>query len=312
MEELFKLPNVVMVYTGQKTVGGKKLNGRATVVGVTKKVPVNQLRIDQVIPPYYKGTVTDVVEVGEIKALRTGRYRPAPGGVSIGHKDITAGTLGMVARKQGRKAILSNAHVLANTNKGKSGDVIVQPGIYDGGSEVNDCIAFLAESVPIKFSGESDCPITRACVAIFNGISRLLGRKARVSSWSTIGNLVDAAIAYPYLDPDVLDEILEVGVPVGYGTVAVDDQVKKSGRTTGLTHGTVLGTDGVVNVNYGEEGIATFEDQLILSPMSEPGDSGSIILSSDDMVVGLLFAGSDQITIANKIEHVISSLELDV
>ena len=56
-------------------------------------------------------------------------------GSSIGHYKITAGTLGgfVRSRDDGSVLILSNNHVLANENKGKKGDAILQPGAIDGG-----------------------------------------------------------------------------------------------------------------------------------------------------------------------------------
>ena len=57
----------------------------------------------------------------------------APGG-SVGHFEITAGTIGAIARdkKTGRDVILSNNHVLANENAAKIGDAILQAGVIDG------------------------------------------------------------------------------------------------------------------------------------------------------------------------------------
>lgn len=67
------------------------------------------------------------------------RMRPAPGGISVGHYRITAGTLGCLATglsapRNSRLMILSNNHVLANSNNAAYGDCICQPGPYDGGA----------------------------------------------------------------------------------------------------------------------------------------------------------------------------------
>lgn len=78
-----------------------------------------------------------------------------------------------------------------------------------------------------------------------------------------------------------------------------------------LKGGEVIVMDSIVRVDYDTEGIATFIEQIITTCMSEPGDSGSIVLNDDDAVIGLLFAGSDTITIINKINNVIAALELD-
>lgn len=48
-----------------------------------------------------------------------------------------------------------------------------------------------------------------------------------------------------------------------------------------------------VNVTYGGGRTARFEDQIITGPMSEGGDSGSLLVDADELkAVGLLFAGS--------------------
>jgi len=66
-----------------------------------------------------------------------------------------------------------------------------------------------------------------------------------------------------------------------------------------------------VNVNMGEGRSALFEDQFATGPMSEPGDSGSVILTEDNWCVRLLFAGSNLITMANRYSNVKAKLNLD-
>ena len=61
---------------------------------------------------------------------------------------------------------------------------------------------------------------------------------------------------------------------------------------------------------------AIFNKQIIIGPgeFSSSGDSGSLIvdLSAPPHPVGLLFAGSDTITIANPIDRVLSSLNISI
>ena len=64
------------------------------------------------------------------------------------------------------------------------------------------------------------------------------------------------------------------------------------------------------NVQYGPGRLARFTDQLMAGPMSQGGDSGSAVLDSNNRLVGLLFAGSENSTIINRIEHVFSELRL--
>ena len=56
----------------------------------------------------------------------------------------------------------------------------------------------------------------------------------------------------------------------------------------------------------------SFDRQLVFSHMSEPGDSGSLILEkATNKAVGLLFAGSNQVTIANRIQDVMELLDIE-
>ena len=308
INSLFKLPNVVVVGRGHKVVGDVDTGRDAVVVGVVKKVSLKALAMADMIPKRYEGKETDVIEVGEIKALRTTKHRPAPGGVSIGHYAVTAGTLGMVVKKTWIRYILSNNHVLANSNDAEIGDSIYQPGRIDGGTE-QDTIAYLYDFVPISM-GDSNCPVARVIVSGLNFIAEILGRKTRLRAISLSANKVDCAIAKPIKDADIDREIIEIGIPSGFGVVDIGSPVKKSGRTSGLNYGAVVMMDATSNVSY-PSGMATFEDQVLTTAIAEPGDSGSVVLTDDNKVIGLLFAGSDQVTIVNKIDNVIDALGLD-
>ena len=86
--------------------------------------------------------------------------------------------------------------------------------------------------------------------------------------------------------------------------------MKKSGRTTGFTEGEILQVNVTVNVQYGAGRLALFTDQLMAGAMSQGGDSGSAVLDQNNKLAGLLFAGSDNSTIINRIENVFSALDL--
>ena len=82
--------------------------------------------------------------------------------------------------------ILSNNHVLVNSNEAEIGDPVLQPGLYDGGAYSQDGIANLNEFVPIHFEGEnggdSTCSIGNTDSSILNGIAALLGSKTRLKA----------------------------------------------------------------------------------------------------------------------------------
>ena len=311
--QLLDRTNVVATGVGYKITGGQKTSTLSIVCSVSKKVAASQLSIKDLVPAILDGMPTDVIETGVIRALQspTEKYRPAPGGVSIGHRDITAGTLGCLVKKDGRSVILSNNHVLANSNAAEIGDPILQPGPYDGGRYPEDHIADLEQFVPINIIGlPSDCPTATGIASFLNRIARLFGSSVRLQAidQQATENLVDAAIARPLNPEDVKDEILQIGTIQGAAEGELGMAIKKSGRTTGLTTGEIQQVDVTANVQYGEGKIAQFTDQLMAGTMSQGGDSGSAVLDENNHLVGLLFAGSDTTTIMNRIQNVFSTL----
>jgi len=297
-QELFQDPNVKAIWTNK--------DGNLVIGVESLKVPP--------LKPYESDF--SVEEVGSIEALqsRKDKWRPAPGGVSIGHYKITAGTLGGIALKNGRK-ILSNNHVLADSNRGKIGDVIYQPGPYDiGGGNDN---------------GGGPCPFARAAAAPLNLIARTARSKTRLKPYRpqqdefliahleefipinfTGGyNKVDCALATPISNDIVLDTILDIGKISLFGDVVIGDIVRKSGRTTGLTTETVQAIDAIVRIGYGGGLEAIFENQITTKDMLLGGDSGSWLIHNNTLV-GLCFAGSNQISIHNHASDVREALRI--
>ena len=308
--------NVVGCGVGYKEVAGTRTGELCVVVSVAQKVSREQLAPENLVPQALEGVRTDVQETGVIRALqaRTDKWRPAPGGVSCGHVAITAGTLGCLVTRGEEIFILSNNHVLADSNQGQPGDPILQPGPHDGGT-LADQIATLEEFVPINFgTGGSICPIATGIADVSNWLARLVGSQHRLRAFQENPelNLVDAAIARP-LSADLVEKrILEIGEPQGVGEGTLGLRIRKSGRTTGLTSGEITQVDATVRVSYGMGNTATFTDQLVAGPMSSGGDSGSAVLDEDGRVVGLLFAGSDQTTVMNRIQNVLDALNVSV
>ena len=248
------------------------------------------------IPSALEGVPTKVEVTGMVIAYvdRTARFpRPVPIGVSTGHPDITAGTIGCrVIDTQGNVYALSNNHVYANQNEAAFGDPALQPGSYDGGQDPIDKIGTLYDFEEIDFSGGN--------------------------------NTIDAAIA--------LSSTFELGcsTPVdGYGIPGSDPvaasiglEVQKYGRTTGLTHGVVDTINTTVDVCYQTRGpflcvkLARFVGQIAITPgkFAAGGDSGSLIVTDDSNKnpVGLLFAGSSTRTIANPIDLVLTRFDVTV
>lgn len=310
LPDIFKRRNVVACGLGYKISEGKPTGELSLIVSVTKKVPVEQLSSQDLIPKSVEGLLTDVVETGRIRALMAedprSRRRPAQPGISIGHYDITAGTFGLLVQRDGAPMILSNNHVLADSNDGKIGDAILQPGPADGGT-AGDRIAALAAFEPLDFGDSpSQCGIADAVATVLNLLAGATGSSHRLQPvQKTPGiNVMDAALAQPDAPELVVPAILDVGLPTGVGAVELGQDVQKMGRTTGLTQGYVTQVDVTVNVDYNGR-TARFTDQMIANKMSSPGDSGSGILDMDRRAVGLLFAGSSSVTIFTPVQRVL-------
>ena len=211
-----------------------------------------------------------IVVCGDVEISSfTGRLRPARGGNSCGNpRRNAAGTLGMAFQMDGSVYILSNWHVLYG-NGGATGDPIIQQGRLDGGRVPADIIAH-------NRIGWLDCH-----------------RDAAVASVRAPWNTFVAAGTRCF------------GPLAGFSAAENNMDVKKCGRTTRSTSGVVRSTNTTVRVGGFPNGSRVFNDQILLTGMSEKGDSGSVILEQKrNEVVGLLFADSTSSTFANKIERI--------
>jgi hypothetical protein len=315
--DLFARANVVGLGVGNKVTRGEPTDERCVVVFVERKIRAEELRIRDLVPRDLEGVPTDVVETGRFVALsmaeatevrRTDRIRPAPGGVSIGHSLITAGTLGVLAhRRTGEAVILSNNHVLANSNAAVPGDLILQPGPADGG-RMPDAIATLVTFVPISFKDRELSTLGRLLDRITRPLLARLGLGLRRLPTNT-RNRVDAAIAAPLANDLVAPGILDIGAVRGTATAEIGLRIRKSGRTTGLTTGKITALDAVLEVDYVGK-TAVFREQLVGDIRSRGGDSGSLIVDDAGRAVGLLFAGGSNTTVFNPIDAVLQALDL--
>ncbi|MDX1945999.1 MAG: hypothetical protein SFU86_11430 [Pirellulaceae bacterium] len=247
-------------------------------------------------------TPVTVVTTGLIEAFaHRFRARPAPCGISVGHFNITAGTIGALARgrsgvRRNRLLLLSNNHVLADVNAGPIGAAIIQPGKFDGGVNPRDRIGSLERFVPVNFAAGSvnfvDCATA--------WVNTSLVRKEFV-------HLVNGQQRFFRVNSQTIQA--QVGMIVG-----------KSGRTTQLTQGRITAIGVTVNVNFGNGRVGTFRDQFSVvstttgANFSQGGDSGSLIWTWNPArnPVGLLFAGGGGVTFANRIDRVKQALDIDL
>jgi hypothetical protein len=206
------------------------------------------------------------------------------------------GTLGSLISINGEQYILSNYHVLesdivsgGNSLVAANGSPVIQPGLIDVNCNVNNAQA----------------------------VATLVKKS------SLPNNNVDAAIAK--VTPGMVDPagaILEIGT-ISSQTVgaSINQAVKKSGRTTGLTRSKIAGLNATISVTYENEcagGSAftkTFTGQVVInnrgSRFLAGGDSGSLMVedvATNPRAVGLLYAGSSSYAIANPINEVLNFL----
>ncbi|UCC71592.1 MAG: hypothetical protein JSV86_14545 [Gemmatimonadota bacterium] len=287
--ELMKIPGVVGTATGLGADGQPVVRVFTETPGLAE------------LPARLDGLPVEVKVIGLVMARTdpTDRFpRPVPTGVSTGHPNITAGTIGARVRDAlGNVYALSNNHVYADQNRAYLGDPVLQPGPFDDGQYPGDEFGVLDSYVPIDFS--------------FSGYN-LMDAAIALSSTAELGNSTPAdgygipnSTIYGDANGDgYFDSTAELlGLPV-----------QKYGRTTLLTQGTVTEVNVFVEVCY--EAIFNFciksaymYDQLGISPgtFSGGGDSGSLIVSQDGLSspVGLLFAGGSDRTFANRIDLVL-------
>lgn len=247
---ILQIPGVTGIFTGEKTTRGKKTGERSVVVSVEEKKPLSDIPKENRIPAEIDGVPTDVIEEVFRPCSDETRYDPLLGGSSISvtpeeDSSFSSGTAGMIVRdaSTGVPMILSCWHVLYGDGIGDDGDVVTNPP-YAGG-----------DATPNK-----------------------VGTNTRYS----LSGTVDGAVA-TVSGRDVSPTILDIGVPTALAAPLVGDVVKKRGKTTGLTLGTVTAIDWSGMIDYGPPvGIQSFSN--IIRFEGDPGmvlggDSGSILVA---------------------------------
>lgn len=310
-QDLLALANVTGVFTGTKVTDGVDTGTIAIVVTVSEKKDV---AAKQRIPAEINGIPTDVIEeviepmqlLGAIRLediaplVDATNYATLEGGMSIGpcrsiHLEppevaeagnyVFVGTLGCIVRDNATNdpMMLSNFHVMCVDDSWAVGNTMAQPSRVDGGS----------------------CPTDQ------------VGALARAQLTSSVDGAVSSISGRPHAC-----EILEIGDVNGTAVATASMAVRKRGRTTELTHGTVTAVDYTTSVDYGDGlGVVTFTDQIRIVNDSaqsaffgKKGDSGSVVVDASNNVVGLYFAGnaSGTVGVANQIAAVLSALDVSM
>jgi len=280
----------ILATEGVQGIGIGETNGALAIL-----VLVDNTNSAAQVPPILDNLPVNVRVVGSIHAVPcAGNISsnafplPVPLGVSGGNALLfggccASGTIGFKVRDNTTGFIgwISNNHVVGHGTDGcpstaPIGTVEYQPGSVDAtptcGTAQN--IGTLSRVIPIDFSGGD--------------------------------NVVDAGFVQS-TDLAISSDILNLGPQVNNVVPAfVGQVVRKNGRTSDCTEGTVVGINMTIDVNYSESapcattcGTATFTNQIMYSPtapstaMSEPGDSGSPVVDANNNAVALNFAGDD-------------------
>ncbi|MBP2000898.1 hypothetical protein J2Z69_001941 [Paenibacillus shirakamiensis] len=206
------------------------------------------------------------------------KVRPLIAGYSIGTAK-SSGTAGLIVTdvKHGGHFVLSNNHVLNATNSAAFSPTL-QPGGADGGTLKKDRIGKLNKFIQLQDNQT---------------------------------NYLDAALSKPLTASLLAPKYAKVGcVPGHVSSYRIGDTFKKVGRTSGLVTGKVhsIHTDTAVSYfGYARLSFAVFKNQTVIkskTPVSLPGDSGSVWLTSDHYAAAVNFAGSSdgKLSIAYPVE----------
>lgn len=286
-DDLLNRPGVTGVDIGYKFVHGRKTDEIVIRIHVAEKKDVPA---DQQLPAQIQGVKTDIIQNRFRPAGDRGYYNPILGGIDIGPLRVVdlesiAGTLGaiVVDNVTRDRMLLSNYHVLC-VNEG-----------WDQGGDV------LRRITQPSTGGILVATIQRG----------------------TLNKDVDAAVARLDNITRYACGVQDVGAITGTAVPELGMAVRKRGRTTGLTYGTIQGLHATAAITFGH-GVGTiiFREQMEIYPdttrnalFADQGDSGSTIVNDAGQVVGLLFAiGADSNGrgIATPIQRVLETMNVSM
>jgi hypothetical protein len=285
------------------TAVGVADNGNPVLKVYVNREATDMGRTIRNLPAQIRGTPVQVELMDEIRAMGNTQQQTPP--ISLGtsggwaydlaNRFCCGGTLGALVWIGTTQYILSAGHVLegdtvlgGNNRKARTGDPIIQPGLVD-----EECNRFLAQSVGTLVKTRSIATSNTDC-----GIAIVIGGMVQT----------DGAI-------------------LGIGTISretaaasLNQQVQKSGRSTGLTHSHISGLNATVSVAFtrechGTKYQKTFHGQIVVSNPSQQflrsGDSGALLVEDilpNPRAIGLLFAGNKTSAFANPINEVLNFL----
>jgi hypothetical protein len=348
IQELFEsTPENVGVSYGRKVSNGEFTGELGITFTVETKLPLEELSEDQVLPSSVTidgvEYATDVIQVGKVQALacdpvttadcynwqvippgNRGTVRPLKGGISLGsfNNQGKVGTLGFIAVETGTQALVgvTNNHVVIldgfSTSDRNINGVIqneMSDNVYQNGenSTPNPTLKIgeVLRYVPLYLSNNNK--VDGALISVAS---------ADISNTESIKQFgLNYSAAMPFASTAEINALLTTN-PLVYS----------SGRTTGAKGegncGLVIsGIGAVVNTSgYNLQGFPQtipFADSIAFTRSNPdcpdpifPGDSGSALIASFGgvwKIIGLCFAGGDNIGYANRIDIVASQLGIE-
>jgi hypothetical protein len=220
---------------------------------------------------------------GDYKELIRGKHDVLMGGISGANSNLEGqcGTIGYFVRRKsflprkGAILLLSNSHVFVDMKRStvEDDDLIMQPS--PGEPAESRPVGSLIDFNTVKFDNEPDD-----------------------------ANHIDAAVARLWKQQDYQPMIPMIGAVKGYvkkDDVEVGEKVRKFGRTTGFTRGSIFSVHLDIRIGYAHTASeALFRDQFLIKPdekqtpkFVEKGDSGSLLVDEDNYAAGLIFAGAN-------------------
>lgn len=308
---LLKQPGVYVLRTATKMKGGVDTGEPCLQIAVEKKRPLAEIPESELLPSQVNGMKTDVVEATMPRAIsdHTARSRPVIGGVSgFINQSGMVGTIGAVVvdNTTKRLAALTNNHcsgllydpeysIPTSGHLSVDGIQFLQPAPGDGGTS-SDIIGSVIRAHALRFGSSAPANSIDAAIISLDDID---------AGWFGI---LDAHIG-PYPFAELSD-------------LSTGQTVQKSGRSTGVTQGTIEDLSAAANITYfgsGVSDIAAFSGQMLISGdgIAAAGDSGATVLVIADgtiCIAGLLFAtyssvGQDY-AICNHISEVALTLNI--
>ena len=235
--------------------------------------------------------------------------------------DCCGGTLGaLVEDTAHNQYILSNNHVLAESDQAMIGDTIDQPGLIDNGCvPLSHAGSLLRPVGALKYYVPLAIPqsnVDAALAAVLSGAVDHTGSILQLEAPKPNASVRPGSPLGP------APPMAGTGEPLNASNLG-DIQLAKSSRTTGLTCSTVETVDLSVRVDYFKDCAEsqpyyskTFSGQIGIAgdKFSDSGDSGALIVDAGNaQPVGLFFAGGTDgdgtgLSVANPIGDVLREL----